>query len=584
VTTSPAAPTAHRAALFGGLRDVRSADLPREAMAGITLAALMIPLNIGYAQVAGLPPVVGLYTAILPMVAFGLLSSSHHLVAGPDAPIAALIGARLGALAATTDPAYVQLGYAQAIVCGLVFVGFWWFRLGFLANFLSKAVMVGFVSGLGIEVFTSQLQKILGVSVEGDGYFRELLALIQAVPQTNLYAFCIGAGTIVVIRLLKRFTPAVPGALVALILSTVIVAAFGLDKLGVSVLGPVPSGLPTPTIPHGVPLTSWLALFPGALAICGVTLADGLLVGRRYAQKYGDGIDADQELLAFGVAGLASGLSGGFAIGSSASRTAALDGVGARSQVPSLVGAGVVALVLVFFSGLLALLPNAALGGIVANAVLSLIEVDELRSLYRLRRSEFAIAGVCLLSVLVLGSLQAVIIAFLLSAVDLVRRVASPATAVLSPLPGGEGFHVDQGAHQGLSLPGLIVYRFGGPLFFGNASTFQDELQNLVEHAPGTHGTPVHWVVLDASAITDVDSTGADALEQTIESLHKANVTVAVARAAPPLPHVLDTYALTDRIGKDHFFETDRDAVHAFEQATGHVVDPTHVADLEPST
>ncbi len=581
-TTETSAP--HRIQLFRGLRGIRRADLPREAMAGITLAALMIPLNIGYAQVAGLPPVVGLYTAILPMVAFGLLSSSRHLVAGPDAPIAALIGSLLGALAATADPAYVQLGYAQAVVCGLVFVGFWWFRLGFLANFLSKAVMVGFVSGLGIEVFTSQLQKIMGVHVEGEGYFRELAALISAIPQTNLYALAIGLGTVVVIRVLKRFAPAVPGALVGLILSTAIVALFGLDQRGVSVLGPVPSGLPVPTIPQ-VPLSSWLALFPGALAICGVTLADGLLVGRRYAQKYGDGIDADQELLAFGVAGLAAGLSGGFAIGSSASRTAALDGVGARSQVPSLVGAGVVALVLVFFSGLLALLPNAALGGIVANAVLSLIEVDELRSLYRLRRSEFGIAGVCLLSVLVLGSLQAVIIAFLLSAVDLVRRVASPATAVLTPLPGGEAFHVDQGAHQGVSLPGLIIYRFGGPLFFGNANAFQDELQGLVEHAPGRHhGTPVKWVVLDASAITDVDSTGADALEQTLDTLQRAHVTLAVARAAPPLPDVLSTYGLTDRIGKDRFFETDRAAVHAFEQETGHRIDPAQVSELEPTS
>jgi MFS superfamily sulfate permease-like transporter len=183
---------------------VTRADLPREVLAGVTLAALMIPLNIGYAQVAGLPPILGLYAAILPMVAFACLSSSRHLVAGPDAPIAALIGSLLAGLAAREDPAYLQLAYAQALVCAAVFFVFWWFRLGFLANFLSKAVMVGFISGLGVEVFTDQLKKIMGVSIDVEGYFREVAALIASIPRANLYCVAIGLGTVVVIRLLKR--------------------------------------------------------------------------------------------------------------------------------------------------------------------------------------------------------------------------------------------------------------------------------------------------------------------------------------------------------------------------------------------
>jgi MFS superfamily sulfate permease-like transporter len=438
-----------------------------------------------------------------------------------------------------------------------------------LANFLSKAVMIGFISGLGVEVFTSQLKKIMGVSIDAEGYFREVAALIAAIPRANLYCVAIGVGTIVVVRLLKRYAPRLPGALIALIAATVLVAVMGLDQKGVSVLGPVPSGLPRLTIPQVSP-GQWLALFPGALAICGVTLADGLLVGRRYAQKYDDGIDADQELLAFAGGNAATGLTGGFVVGASASRTAALDGVGARSQVPSLVGAAVVAVVLLFFSDLLAQLPNAALGGIVANAVLSLIEVSELRYLYRVARNEFWIAGVCLLSVLVLGSLEAVIIAFLLSAIDLVRRVAEPQTGVLSLLPGGRGYVISQGGHEAVTAPGLVAYRFGGPLFFGNATTFQDQVLGLVDQAPAHHeATPVQWIVLDAAAITDLDTTGAEALEQTIEALHKRGVTFAIARSEPPLPELLETYGLVDKIGADRMYPTDRDAVAAFQRETG---------------
>ncbi|HEX2515806.1 MAG TPA: SulP family inorganic anion transporter [Chloroflexota bacterium] len=569
-SAAPAAPaTGRRVQLFRGLRGVPRSGLLPEIVAGVTLAALMIPLNIGYADVAGLPPIVGLYAAILPMIAFACLSSSRHLVAGPDAPIAALIGALLGSMAVRDDPLYVQLAYAQALVCALVFFAFWWFRLGFLANFLSKAVMVGFITGLGIEVFVSQLKKIMGVEIEAEGFFRELLALVAAIPRASLWSLAIGLGTVAVIRLLKRFAPRLPGALIALLGATAVVALLGLDQQGVSVLGQVPSGLPTPTFPQ-VSLGQWLALFPGALAICGVTLADGLLVGRRYAQKYGDGIDADQELLAFGAANAATGLSGGFAVGSSASRTAALDGVGAKSQIPSLVGAGVVALVLLFFSDLLALLPNAALGGIVANAVLSLIEVDELRTLARVRRDEFWIAAVCALCVLVFGSLQAVVIAFLLSAIDLVRRVASPQTGVLAPLPGGRGYAVSAGPHQAFTEPGLVIYRFGGPLFFGNATVFQDQVQRLVAEAPAGHeGTAVRWVVLDAAAVSDVDSTGADALENTIDTLQEHGIVFAVARAEPPLPDLLRKYGLLERIGPGRLYPTDRDAVAAFRQETG---------------
>lgn len=554
--------------LFQGLRGVRQADLPTEILAGVTLAALMIPLNIGYAQVAGLPATVGLYSAILPMVAFAIFCTSRQVVASPDAAIAALLGSTLVGLAAPDDPRYIQLAYAVALLCAIIFFLFSFFKLGFLANFLSKAVLAGFITGLGIEVLTSQVKKIMGISVEIDewfwfeGWFREVFQIISKVGEANLYTVAIGVGSIVIIRLLKRFAPRIPGALVALVMMTVLVAALQLEQKGVKVLGQIPAGLPTLTIPQ-VTLGDFGKLLPAALALCGITLAEGLLLGRSYAQKRGYSIDSDQEMFAFGASNLASGLTGGFAVGSSASRTAAMDSNGARSQIPSLVGAIVVALVLLFFTNQLAMLPNAALAGIVANAVLGLIEVDELKQLYRLRRSEFWIAIACLLSVLVLGPLKAVAIAFLLSMIDLLARASKPPTAVLAGVPGKDRFVAATRYPEAAPTPGLLIYRFSAPLIFANAEFFKQQIADLVE----TTAPPVQWFVLDAEAITDIDVTGAEALEQAIESLEHHRVAFAMTRVSQPVQQLLSTYALMPHpIGREDIYDTNRQVTQAFLQ------------------
>jgi SulP family sulfate permease len=554
--------------LFQGLRGVRQADLPTEILAGVTLAALMIPLNIGYAQVAGLPATVGLYSAILPMVAFAIFCTSRQVVASPDAAIAALLGSTLVGLAAPDDPRYIQLAYAVALLCAIIFFLFSFFKLGFLANFLSKAVLAGFITGLGIEVLTSQVKKIMGISVEIDewfwfeGWFREVFQIISKVGEANLYTVAIGVGSIVIIRLLKRFAPRIPGALVALVMMTVLVAALQLEQKGVKVLGQIPAGLPTLTIPQ-VTLGDFGKLLPAALALCGITLAEGLLLGRSYAQKRGYSIDSDQEMFAFGASNLASGLTGGFAVGSSASRTAAMDSNGSRSQIPSLVGAIVVALVLLFFTNQLAMLPNAALAGIVANAVLGLIEVDELKQLYRLRRSEFWIAIACLLSVLVLGPLKAVAIAFLLSMIDLLARASKPPTAVLAGVPGKDRFVTATRYPEAAPTPGLLIYRFSAPLIFANAEFFKQQIADLVE----TTAPPVQWFVLDAEAITDIDVTGAEALEQAIESLEHHRVAFAMTRVSQPVQQLLSTYALMPHpIGREDIYDTNRQVTQAFLQ------------------
>ena len=560
--------------------------MPREIASGITLAALITPLNIGFAQVAGLPPIAGLYAAVIPLAVFALLTSSRDVVGSPCASVAALMGAALLGFAVPGDPLRMQFALALALTTGIVFLIFWRFRLAFLANFLSRAVMVGFISGLAIEVFTNQLRKILAVtlvseshggvvaaaaqlkeamatSVETEGYFLEVLALVESIPGANWYSVAIGLGALVIVRLLKRYAPKVPGALVALTLLTVIVAVFNLDEKGVGVFGALPSAAPTLTRP-GVPLVEYVRLLPGALALVGITLCEAMLLVRRYSRKRGYEVDGDQELFAYGVANVAASFTGSLVFGVSPSRTAAMDSSGARSQLPSLVAAGTITLVMLFFSNILAYLPSAALAGIVANAVLSLIEVSELRELFRIRRSEFWIAVVCLVSVLALGPLRAVTVAFLLAIIDVIRRSSRPGTWVLREAPDGSHF-VPLTTDSTPDQSGLIVYRFGSPLYFANANLFLEEVEKLVTQGP----TPIRCFVLDAEAMVDIDTTGAEAFHEVLTLLGDCSVTFAIARANATLPPLLKRYGLLELIGENRFYPTNRHAAAALSQEDG---------------
>ena len=577
--------------MFSGLRGMTWANLPREISAGITLAALMIPLNIGYAQVAGLPPVFGLYAGIIPLAIFALFTSSRHVVGSPDAPISAILGAMLIGFAPIGDPLRVQYALALALMCGLLFFVFWLFRLAFLANFLSRAVLAGFITGLGIEVLTNQARRILGAahsidgsglaaiaehlhgamatSVDTTGYFVELIALFESIPHANLYSVAIGLGAFVIVRLMKKYAPKAPAALIALILTTVIVAVFGLDQKGVKVLGAMPSGLPSLTLPN-VPLSDYLRLLPGAMAVVGITLCEALLLVRSCSRKHNTKADGNQVLFAYGMASIASGFTGSLVSGPSASRTAAMDAAGSRTQLSSLVAAGTVALVMVFFTKELAYLPTAALAGVVASAVLNLIEVEELRELWQMRRSEFWIAVVCLLSVLVFGPLQAVIIAFLLATIDLLRRASRPGTWVLHEAPDGSHFIPEETDHAP-DTSGIIIYRFGASLYFANATLFEEEVEKLVTQA----AAPVKWFVLDAEAMNDMDTTGEETMHQVLTWLAKRGVTVAVSRANQPTAALLTHYHLLELIGENRLYPTNRHAIAAFRRETGQATPET---------
>ena len=568
---------------FIGLRGTKIADLPRETAAGITLAAMIIPLNIGFTQVAGLPPTAGLYAGIIPLVLFAIFSSSRQVVGSPDAPITALLAATLVAFSPVGDPLRLQYALAIALLSGVLFFVFWFFRLAFLANFLSRAVLAGFITGLGIEVFTNQVRRALGVSHgEGElsgaaalamqandalatsitttGYFAEVIAMIQSIPHANWYSLTIGAGTFAIVRLMKRYTPKIPGPLVALIVMTVLVAVFGLDRKGVSVLGTIPSGLPTLTVPN-VPLADYVRLFPAAMAVVAITMAEGLLLVRAYDRKHGVKSDGGQVLFAYGVANVAGAFSGSLVSGPSASRSAAMDDAGAGGQFPSLVAAAAIALVVIFFTDELAALPTAALAGIVASAVLKLVEVGEFREFWHMRRSEFWVAAVCAISVLALGPLQAVVIAFLLATIDLLRRASRPGTWVLREAPDGSHFLPEE-AGSAPDTSGLIVYRFGAPLYFANANLLEEEVEKLVTQAT----TPVKWLVLDVEAMVDIDTSGEEVLHQVLSGLVDRGVTVAISRANPELLDLLKRYHLLESIDDEHIFPTNRHAIAVYRQ------------------
>jgi MFS superfamily sulfate permease-like transporter len=370
-------------------------------------------------------------------------------------------------------------------------------------------------------------------------------------------------GAFAIVRLMKRYTPKLPGSLVALIVMTVIVAVFGLDSKGVSVLGTIPSGLPTLAVPN-VPLADYVRLFPAAMAVVAITLAEALLLVRAYDRKTGVKSDGGQVLFAYGVANVAGGLSGALVSGPSASRSAAMDDAGAGGQFPSLVAAAAIALVVIFFTDELAALPTAALAGIVASAVLKLVEVGEFREFWQMRRSEFWVAAVCAISVLALGPLQAVVIAFLLATIDLLRRAARPGTWVLRETADGSHFLPEE-AGSAPDTSGLLVYRFGAPLYFANAGLFEEEVEKLLTQAT----TPVKWLVLDAQAMVDIDTSGAEVLQQVLSRSADSGVTVAISRANASMAALLAQYHLLDLIGENRLYPTNRHAIAAFRQEHG---------------
>lgn len=541
-------------------------NAPREAFAGVTLLAIAVPLNIGYAQIAGLPPTAGLYSLIVPAIVYALVVSSRQLVAAPDAAAAALVASSLGGLAIAGSEGYLVLAFAQAIIAGVIFALCAVFKLGFLATFLSKPILIGFVGGLAFDILISQIAKMLGVKIDsGAEFVDKVVGLVTGLPGLNWWSIGISTVAIAILLIGRRLARAVPWALVVLIGSTVAVVVWDLTETGVSVLGPVESGPPTLTWPV-IPWTSWLQLIPSAIALAMVTMAEGLLVARSYGEKNGYRTSPNRDLLAFGASNVAAGATGGFTLGSSTSRTAAMDQAGSRTQLPTIVAAVGTLLLVLFGTGLLENIPSPAIGAVVSIAILPLLGIREFISLWRQARFECAIGAVCFIGTLLLGPIAGIVLAFVLALINLARRAANPAVDVLSVADSPKHSLLPSEPDFTATVPGLVVLRFAAPLFFANAQVFEESVRKAVR-APSS--VPVRTIVLDLEAVTDIDVTGAESFASTLAWLEAHSIQAQFSRLRPDLAVKLRHYGLLD--GRT-VFGTNRAAIDAFTSAEASTV------------
>jgi sulfate permease, SulP family len=545
---------------IGWIRVYKRADLPHDLLAGLTLAAVILPIAMAYGQLAGLPPIAGVYASILPLVAYALFGSSPRLVIGPDASTAALVAAAILPLANASTARAMALAAGLALLVGLMSLAAGWARLGFIADFLSRPILAGYVIGLALTIIASQLGKVFGIPIASEDFFRQVAELVTRLPETNLPSLAIGVSVLALIVILRRAAPRVPTALIAVVGATVVTTVFHLDARGVATIGAIPPGLPAPRIP-AVSLGELAAMLPDALGITLLTFSDTILNARTFAARQGVTVRPSRELIGLGAGNLAAALTQGFPVSGSGTRTAVNEAAGGRTQLAGVLAAVTLGLILVFLTNPLSRFPTAALGGALIAVVLPLLDAAELRHLYYLRRREFAIALVTLLGVLTVGLLPGLGIAVMLSLILLLARAARPHDAVLGKIPGLDGYHDIGDYPESEQAPGLLIYRFDGPLYFVNASYFKSRAIVLAAEM----NPPLRWFILDAEAITDIDSTALEALEDARQRLSSHGAVFAIARAKSALRARLERAGLVTAIGPDRLYPSIRTAVAAYE-------------------
>jgi high affinity sulfate transporter 1 len=544
------------------VRRTPGAVLRRDVVAGVVLAALLVPQGMAYAELAGVPPVTGLYATLVPLVVYFLLGPSPILVLGPDSAVAPLVAAAIVPLAAGGDASErIALAGLLAIVVGCIMFAGGLARFGFVTELLSVPVRLGYLMGIAATVIVEQLPKLFGFSVDAESFVRGAIDFVSGLDETNATALALGAGSLVLMLGLRRFAPRVPGVFVAVVGATAIVAALGLND-SVEVVGSVPAGLPDVGFPD-VSFDDLKTLLPAAVGIAFVAFADTSVLSRSYAGRLHVDVDQNRELAVLGVANVAAGFAQGFPISSSSSRTAVAEDVGAKSQFAGLAGAAVLALLLIFGTGLLHDLPTATLAAIVIVAVLGFIDIAGARRLLRWRRAEFVLAMTALAGVALLGVLWGVGIAIALSLLSFVRRAWRPHDAVLGRVDNLKGYHDTERHPEARLIPGLVLYRFDAPIFFANAELFREHVAAL---ARSEH---VRWIVVAAEPVTDIDVTGGEALGALNEELEAAGVTLAFAELKDPVRERLRRYGIEQAIGADRFFPTLGVAVNAYLGETG---------------
>jgi SulP family sulfate permease len=547
--------------LFPGialLRAYRAEWFSGDLLAGISVCVIMIPSVIAYAGLMGLPPQHGLYAALVPMVVYAFLGSSRQVIVGPDIAISLLIASTIGPLAGGNAMRAATLAAVVALLSGLLLLLAARAGLGVIADFLSKPVLVGYMTGAALILMASQMDKFFGIRLKSTDFFPRLIELMAKVKDSHGLTLMLGLGCLLALILLRRFAPKIPGTLVVCVGAVVTSVWFQFDGKGVAVVGSFPRGLPG----FAFPTVTWLelqSLLTAAIGITLLTYTEGVLLARAFAAKNGYEVSANQELVALGMADLAAGLFQGFAITGSQARTTVSDATGGKSQLTSIVAALTLGLFLIFLTPLIAKLPQVALAAVLIFAGFGLVEFDVMARIYRFYPRSAIVAALTTLSVLIAGVVPGIIFGVALSLIGLISRISHPPDAVLSEVPG-RGFH-DLGIASGAqTIPGLIAYRFYAPLLFPNAGHFVERVRKVIAESP----TPPRWFLLDAQAITDIDVTAVEALHALNEELRRQGIALKIAHANPPLRALLTRTGLASEIGSGSFFSSVHECIDAF--------------------
>jgi high affinity sulfate transporter 1 len=539
------------------LRTYRVKWLPNDLAAGLVLTTMLVPVGIAYAEASGVPGVYGLYATIVPLLAYAVFGPSRILVLGPDSALAAPILAVVIATAGSDPSRAIATASMMAIVSGLFCIVMGLLRLGFITELLSKPIRYGYMNGIALTVLISQLPKLFAISFDDRGALRDLLALGAAIAagKTNWYSFAVGAGSLVLILLMKRFEK-VPGILIAVVLATLSVIVFDLDSVGVKVLGKIPQGLPSFALPW-VGDADLVKILLGGCAVALISFADTSVLSRTFAARFHTRVDPNQEMVGLGAANLAAGFFHGLPISSSSSRTPVAEAAGARTQVTGVVGAVAVAILLIAAPNLMRYLPNSALAAVVIAAALGLFEFADLGRIYRIQQWEFWLSVVCFAGVAVFGAIPGICIAIVIAIIEFLWDGWRPHYATLGRVEDLRGYHDIKRYPHATRIPGLLLFRWDAPLFFANAELFQERLLEAVEES----STPVRRIVVAAEPVTSIDVTSADMLRELIRMLSERDIALHFAEMKDPVRDKLGRFEMLDIVGDEQFHPTVGSAV-----------------------
>ncbi|SDP03577.1 SulP family inorganic anion transporter [Pseudomonas jinjuensis] len=551
--------------------------LAPDIQAGLSVAAIQIPTAIAYAQIVGFPAQVGLYACILPMLIYALVGSSRQLMVGPDAATAAMVAAAITPLAAGDPQRLLQLSMIVAVMVGLLSIAAGFARAGFVASFLSRPTLVGYLNGIGISLIAGQLGKLLGYHAETSGFVAGMLALLRNLADAHLPSLTLALATLALIALTPRRWPKVPGVLLGVLLATLVTALLGLDRFGIPLLGAVPQGLPELTWPRSN-YNELLGLLRDASGITMVSFCSAMLTARSFAARHGYSVNANHEFIALGLANIGAGVSQGFAISGADSRTAVNDMVGGKTQLVSVVVALVIGLVLVLFSGPLGWVPIPALGAVLMMAGWGLIDVKALKGFWKLSRFEFGLCLLTTIGVLSVGVLPGILVAIAIALLRMLYFTYRPSDAVLGWVHGIDGQVELSRYPQAQTLPGLVIYRFDAPLLFFNADYFKERLLEVVEAA----GQP-NAVLLNAEGITSMDISGLTTLREVQQTLAAQGVHLSLARATGQTLELLQRSKMLGEVKPPLVFSSVRSGVNAFRHWKRQQVGETLQARREPA-